>query len=166
MPIDVGRAIRSLIYYWNCFHALRCSTLPVRSMISWVLLSLLFTKSGNFASAQKWVHLCNHTGMESCTRFYWVRIFCKWVRLCNCTGLDTEASVPTGWTFLMLLVWIAMVSPTTLIPISACSMPNFNTVIHNNGKKWCSHSKFISCFKLNLLDFNFVITCYEYVVYI
>jgi hypothetical protein len=63
----------------------------------------------------------------------------KWVRLCNRAGLDTEASIPTGWTFVTLLLWIAMVSPTSLISISACSVPNFNTMIHSNGKKRCSY---------------------------
>ena len=45
---------------------------------------------------------------------------------------------PTWWSFQMLLVWITMVSPTTLIPISVYSVPNFDTVIHSNGKKQCS----------------------------
>ena len=68
----------------------------------------------------------------------------KWDRLCNHIGLDMEAFVPIGWTLVTQLLWITMVSPTILILILACSVPNFNTVIHNNGKKRCSQKTFFT----------------------
>ena len=105
--VGVGGAVLWMSDLWSNS---RCSRLGVSSLISWIQLYLSFTKSWFFAIVQKWVQLCNRT------------------------GVDTETFVPTWWTFQMLLVWITMVSPTTLIPISAYSVPNFDTVIHSNGR--------------------------------
>jgi hypothetical protein len=109
--VGVGRAVPWMSNLWSNS---RCSRLGVWNLISWVRLYLSFTKSWFFAIVQKW-----GPTLQSRRRGH--------ASLCS-----------TWWTFQMWLVWITVVSPTTLIPISAYSVLNFNTVIHSNGKKRCS----------------------------